>query len=154
MENRYENVTNDEKDLLREVRAEFFPELRNANIQLLFDLKKRASGGKIVLGRIMKSNDLIRHLTQCEEIEDGIDYIISLDKIAWDAIERPDRIRIIRHELRHCVADLESEKAPYKLQDHDLTDFYAEVELNADDPKWRERVADLTQAIYEQKEDE
>jgi len=154
MEKRFEDVTQNENDLLREIRAEFFPELRNAKFLLLFDLKKRQTDGKIVLGRIQKSNDLVRHLTENEEIEDGIDYIITLDKVAFQSIQDVDKKRILRHEIRHAFFDAESEKNPYKILPHDLEDFYAEVELNKDDVNWRQRVADLTSAIYEQREDQ
>lgn len=154
MELRYEEATQDELDLLREVRAEHFPELRNAKIRVLFDVKKRIADGKIILARIQRANDLIRHLTQSAEIEDGTDYIIFLDKVCWGSIGRPDRIRLMRHELRHTEPDPESEKFPYRLIGHDIEDFAEEVRLNQDDIQWRQRVADLTIAIYEQRADE
>jgi hypothetical protein len=152
---RYEEVTEDASKLLDEVQVKHFPELKNAKIILLFDLKKRTSGGRVVLGRIMKTNDLLRHLTKNDGVAvEGCDYIISLDKQGWDAIGNEDRIRVLRHELRHTFYDIESENNPYKLIDHSITDFYEEVELNKDDPKWRERVATLVADIYEQQKDE
>jgi hypothetical protein len=154
MVNRYEEATQNENDLMREIRAEHFPELRNANIKVLFDLKRRMYGGKIILARCQRASDLIRHLTQDAEVEEGVDYIVYLDKICWENTTRPDHIRIMRHELRHPFFDAESEKAPYKTVDHDIEDFSAEIPLNQDDISWRQRVADLTLAIYEQKKDE
>jgi len=152
--NRYDDVTQEENDLLREIRAEYCPELRNANIKMLFDLKKRQYDGKIVLGRIQKANDLVKYFTQNEEDEAGVDYIIFLDKICWDAIQRSDKIKLLRHELRHAFFDADSEKTPYKLLPHDIEDFAEEVHLNQDDVSWRLRVAELTAAIYDQKADE
>jgi len=152
---RYEEVTEEATRLLDEVETKYFPELRNAKIIMLFDLKKRTSGGRVVLGRIMRTNDLLRHLTKDEaEAIEGYDYIISLDKQAWDAIQREDRIRLLRHELRHAYFDIESETNPYRLIDHSITDFYEEVELNKDDPRWRERVATVVADIYEQQKEE
>jgi hypothetical protein len=152
---RYEEVTEDVWHMFREVKANHFPELKNAKIILLFDLKKRRSGGRVVLGRIMKTNDLLRHLTKDEaEAIEGYDYIITLDKVGWDTITENDRTRILRHELRHTYFDVESENNPYKLLDHSITDFYEEVELNKDDPRWRERVATVVADIYEQQAEE
>ena len=152
---RYEDVTTDVMDLLQEVRGEYFPELRNVKIKVLFDLKKRKHGDKIVLGRCQKSNDLIKHLTIDEaNDEDGMVYLVYLDKVAWENIERIDRIRLMRHELRHIFLDIDSVRNPYKLLDHDLTDFYEEVELNQDDPRWAMRVASLADTIYSQQRDQ
>jgi len=152
---RYEEVTEEATRLLDEVETKYFPELRNAKIIMLFDLKKRTSGGRVVLGRIMRTNDLLRHLTKDEaEAIEGYDYIITLDKQAWDAIQHEDRIRLLRHELRHAYFDIESEANPYRLIDHSITDFYEEVELNKDDPRWRERVATVVADIYEQQKEE
>lgn len=152
---RYEEVTEEAGKLLDEVQAQHFPELKNAKIIMLFDLKKRTSGGRVVLGRIMKTNDLLRHLTRDEAVAmEGYDYIVTIDKQGWDAIGREDRIRVLRHELRHTFYDIESENNPYRLVDHSITDFYEEVELNKDDPKWRERVATVVADIYEQQKEE
>jgi hypothetical protein len=152
---RYEEVTDDVTRILKEVQTKHFPELKNAKIITLFDLKKRTSGGRVVLGRIMKTNDLLRHLTKDEAIAiDGVDYIVTLDKQGWDAIQEEDRIRVLRHELRHTYYDIESEDNPYRLLDHSITDFYEEVELNKDDPRWRERVATVVSDIYEQQKED
>ncbi len=145
---RFENCGQDEQDLLREVVAEFFPELRNVRIKMLFDMKKRMSGGKVVLGRIQKCNDLLKHLTAEEaNTEEGFDAILYFDNKAYENIGREDRIRILRHELQHINL---SEVGNVGLRDHELTDFYEEVARNVDDPRWRERVATLTTDIYEQ----
>ena len=152
---RYEEVTDDVVDLLHDIRAQHFPELKNAKIKVLFDLKKRSSGGRITLGKIMKTNDLLRLLTidRVDPIE-GYDYIVTLDKTCWEVIEKEDKVRILRHELRHAYFDIDSEENPYKLVDHSILDFYEELETNKDDPRWRERVGTLTESIYEQKKEE
>jgi hypothetical protein len=151
---RYDEVNDHVLTLLREVRSQSFPELVNAKIKVLFDLKKRKSGGMLVLARIIKTNDLMRHLTKngADAIE-GYDYIIPLDKKCWENITDLDRVKILRHELRHTFFDIESEDNPYKLLNHSISDFYEEVELNKNDPRWRERVATLTEDIYEQEKE-
>jgi hypothetical protein len=151
---RFEDVSDRVLEMLKEVRVRHFPELKNAKIKVLFDLKKRKSGGRIVLGRIMKTNDLIRHLTKNEvEVMEGYDYIITLDKTCWDHIPDEDRTRILRHELRHTCFDIEAENDPYKLLSHSVSDFYEEVEINQNDPRWRERVGTLTEDIYDQEKE-
>lgn len=80
---RFESAPTEALAMLREIRREHYPGLRNAEILFLFDKKKRMSGGKIVFGRIQKANDLIKKLTD-HVIEDGYDYILYLDKKAWE----------------------------------------------------------------------
>lgn len=152
---RYCEVNGEVMDLLHEVRAQYFPELRNAKIKALFDLKKRSSGGRITLARIMKTNDLLRHLTKHEaEAVEGYDYIIAFDKVCWESITKDDRVRILRHELRHVFFDIDSEMNPFKLVDHSISDFYEEVEANKDDSRWRERVCGLVEEVYSQQKEE
>ena len=151
---RYEEVNDEAVSMLKEVKAQHFPELKNAKIKMLFDLKKRKSGGMMVLARIMRTNDLLRHLTIDEAgAVEGYDYIITLDKLCWQNVTKSDKERLIRHELRHTVFDLEAETSPYKLQDHTIMDFYEEIEYNKDDPRWRERLSTLVSDIYEQQKE-
>lgn len=145
---RFVDVTQDVKDMVRAVRAEHFPELRNAEILVLFDKKKRMSGGALVLGRIQKTNDLIKKLSD-EAVDEGYDYIMYLDKKMWEGSAEMDRERVIRHEFRHCFVDLDARGTPYKLIGHTIEDFYEEVELNDDDPRWRLRLGEITYAAYD-----
>jgi len=147
IEIRFEDAPNHAYTLMKEAVKDHFPELVNASILILMDLKKRAadSGNKIVLGRMSKTNDLTRHLTIDESgSESGYDYIMYLDKLMWDNIADPDRMRVIRHELRHTQVD-----DKYGLRDHTIEDFHSEVNLNDDDPRWRERVGLVLEAKYE-----
>ena len=155
MKERFEDAPESVTDLCRKVRREYFPELRNVAIKFLFDLKKSLHQGQVKIACIMRPNDLLRHFASKEDTQyDGYDYILILDKACWDNVSEEDQERMLRHELRHCWFDIESDKDPYKLVDHEITDFYAEVELNILDPKWRERLASLTMAIYSQRKDE
>lgn len=153
MVQRYEDVSETVMEMFRKVKSQYFSELKNAKIRVLFDLKKRKSGGQVVVGRILKLNDLVRHLTKNAYAEEGYDFIITLDKKCWDHIADEDRVKILRHELRHVSFDIEADDNPYKLVNHSILDFYEEVEMNQDDPRWRERVATLTEDIYEQEKE-
>ncbi len=56
--------------------------------------------------------------------------------------------------MRHTFYDIEAEDNPYKLIDHTVADFYEEIELNQDDPKWRQRVGTMVADMYEQEKEE
>ena len=160
MELRFEIADDEVYELLRKVIA-MYPDdqhlqrLYGASFLIFFDLKKRVQNDRIVLGRISKTNDLQRLLTIGEsDTGQGFDYIIYLDKIAWGIAEensQEDRIRLLRHELRHTkvVNNDDDGTTKYLIRDHTITDFYEEVELNQDDPRWGERLAQSTESEYE-----
>ncbi|MBW2618231.1 MAG: hypothetical protein JRC92_05095 [Deltaproteobacteria bacterium] len=146
---RYEDAPPEVIDLVLGIKDSAFPLLRRAKIKVLFDTKGRKSQGDFIFARIQRTNDVLRHLTRDEARSDeGFDYIIYLDKEVWKAIDKPDRVRIARHELRHCFYDIEAKSNPYKLVGHDVEDFQAEIEYNQPDPDWRERVAGVAASIY------
>ena len=145
---RYEDVPDNVYEAMNEVRNQWFPELRNANILIIFDTKKRVSKGKVVLASIKATSELQKYLTLNESGSiDGFDYFITLDKIAWDTADDTDRVRLLRHELRHTVVD-DSDK-PFKLRGHSLEDFYSEIDLNTDNARWAEQLVVRVAAIYE-----
>jgi hypothetical protein len=148
---RYKEASDDAYRVLDLVRQEHFPELAGAKIKVLFDLKKHLSGGKIVLGRIMRADDLVKLLT-VPDFPGGADYVIILDGECWGAIGLEDKTKLMRHELRHTIFNPDKDN-PYGLLTHDIEDFIAEVSLNSDDPGWRRRVASLALGIYEAQED-
>lgn len=147
---RFEEVTKEELALMEDLRKEYFEDTKQAKVKLLFDVQKRSSKGKLVLGRCKRTDDLIRHLTQEEaETMRGYDFIISLDKKAWtEAASDEDKVRVLRHELRHIEYDPDN-KDFFVLRPHDIEDFSAEIELNMDDVKWAETLAGKTMALYE-----
>lgn len=146
---RYEDVPNSVYEVMNGVRNDFFPELRNANLLMIFDTKRKVSKGKVVLASIKSTSELQKYLTLTEsESIDGFDYIIMIDKVVWDTADATDRIRLLRHELRHTVVD-DSDK-PFKLKDHDVNDFYEELELNKDNPRWAQQLVDRVTSIYDE----
>lgn len=132
-------------------RSEGFTALQGAEIKIIFDLKKRTSGGKIVLGRMKKANELEKHLT-ADAIGngEGCDYIMYLDKKAWDLADEDQRTKLVRHELRHCNVDIDSATNPYKVKGHDIEDFEEEIRLNADNPGWASQLAEVVELSYQQ----
>jgi hypothetical protein len=150
---RYEEADKDAVRLMEDVRAKHFASIARARIKLLYDLKRRKSVNGLTLGQIRKPNDLLRFFSRKDAAAvQGYDYVITIDKVAWGAISDTDRVRIIRHELRHTDYDIEA-KDPYRLVKHDVNDFRAEIELNKDDPEWGTRVAALAVEIYAQQAD-
>jgi hypothetical protein len=151
---KYEHVPDFIVEMAEKVRAQHFPNLANAKILYLINKKKMTFKGSIALGKIMKPSDIVRFLSRDEAPEDGYDYIMLLDSKMITHCEEDDIKRVLRHEFRHVFYDADSIKNPYKLVDHDFSDFHAEVELNKDDPTWAQRVAHTTSLIYDQEKDD
>jgi len=145
---RFENCTDDVAEIKKKMIEKHFPELAGCNICLIFDLKKRMKGGNIVLASIQKPNEMLRFFTIDDAGSEGYDYVMRIDKNAWENIEEIDKERLIRHELRHTSVDFDSD-SPYKIRDHSITDFYSEINLNEDDPRWAERAGAVTLSVYE-----
>lgn len=150
---KYEEVPQNVEELYEKIKKEHFPYLANAKILFLLSKKKMMTKGRIVLGKIVKPSALVKYLSRNEAPDDGYDYILYLDSKLITHCEESDIERVLRHELRHIFYDSDS-KNPFKLIDHDFTDFYDEVELNKDDPNWANRVARTVSLIYEQEKDQ
>jgi hypothetical protein len=147
---RFEDAPDQVVELMNKIRQGNFPELRSAKIKVLFDTKKRKSGGKLVLGRMQKTNDLLRHLTIEESNdEEGYDYILYIDKACFENIDEIDQIRLIRRFLRNCDVDIESDSSPYKIKSFEVEDWYDEMEFNSSDPRWMERCLSVAESVYE-----
>ena len=149
----FEDIPENIHELYEKIRNQYFPQLVNAKILFLINKKKMVKKGTIVLGKIMKPSPLVKYLSRNEAPEDGYDYIILLDGRLLQHCEDGDIERVLRHELRHTFFDSDSNN-PYKLVDHDFSDFYDEVELNNDDPGWSRRLSRTVSLIYDQEKDE
>jgi hypothetical protein len=151
---KYEHVPDHILEMYEKIRSQYFPHLANAKILFLINKKKMVSKGNIALGKIVKPNDLVKFLSRDEAPENGYDYVMLLDNKLISHCDDTDIKRVLRHELRHTFFDSDSLKTPYKLVDHDFSDFYDEVELNKDDPTWAKRVAQTVSLMYDQEKDE
>jgi len=145
--NRYEEADEGFVTLFLDILEERFPDLQQFKIKLIYDLKQRISKGKLVLATIELAGPKLRFFTRDKIAMEGYDYIMIMDKKAWELSAEKDRKRIISHELRHVFID---EKGTPKLVGHEIEDFYAEIRLNEDDPEWRRKVATLVRDVYEQ----
>jgi len=150
---KYEEVPETINILFEKITKQYFPYLANAKILFLVSKKKMMTKGRIVLGKIAKPSALVKYLSRIEAPDDGYDYIMYLDNKLINHCDETDIERVLRHELRHIFYDSDS-KNPYKLVDHDFSDFYDEVELNKDDPNWANRVSRTVSLIYEQEKDQ
>lgn len=135
---RYEPVVDEVYQVLNRVREEHFPELAGANILCVFDTKKKMKDGKIRLAEIKKCSEFVKFLTM-EDVgdEEGYDYIIEIYRSVWDLADDDEKVKLIRHELRHTNVDLDKKK-PWGLRGHTVEDFYSELRLNRDNPRWAE----------------
>ncbi len=151
---KYEHVPPHILEMYEKIRNQHFPYLANAKILFLINKKKMVHKGNITLGKIVRPSEIVKFLSKEEAPEYGYDYIIFLDHKLISHCEDIDIKRVLRHELRHTFFDSDSVKNPYKLVDHDFSDFYTEVELNKDDPTWSQRVSQTVSLMYDQEKDE
>ena len=150
--NRYEAVIQDVFEVLKEVRENYFSELSGAEIFCIFDTKKKISNGRFQLASIRIANDFEKFLTlEDTGAQEGFDYIIRIDKKVWEMSTRMNKFRLLRHELRHTNVDPEAKK-PWKLRPHSLEDFYTEIRLNEDEPRWAQELTGKALAAYEEED--
>ena len=150
---RYEDVTEDVKTVVARVIDTHFTDLANVKVKFLFDTKKATRNGRIALGKCQKPNELTKHFTIPEAKNDeGYQYVITLDKLAYNNMPDVDRIRLIRHELRHILAVRNDETGDVKckIMPHNIDDFVEEVMLNDDDPEWAKRIGKMVGLLYKQ----
>jgi hypothetical protein len=161
--NRYEEVTSDVYEVIQQ-QIRDNPELNglaNVRIMAVFDLKKKMAKGQLRLAEVKLSNDMLRFLTTdiYEDRPEGYDVIMLVDKVAWglageiDAtdVDNPDptntlQARIVRHELRHIMFDVDANKV--RLLPHDVEDFAAEVKINQYQPDWGITLAEGAYSRY------
>lgn len=144
---RFEDAPQQTIDFVEKVMNDNFPELHGALIKVMYDNKKRKSGGRFVFARIKKTNDELKAFA-VNESGTPYDYVMFLDHLLWDNIEEKDRTKLVHHELCHCLVDHDSQDQ-YKIQDHEIQTFYAEIEFVRDDPRWLERLAAICASVYD-----
>jgi hypothetical protein len=148
--NRYADCDESLVAVFMDVLENKFPSYQNFNFKLIFDTKKRVKGGKLVLASMEIANDKIKFFSKDNVALDGYDYVLIVDRKAWELANDADKHRIISHEFKHVFID---EKGSCKLVGHEIEDFYSEIEANKDDPEWARKLATLTRDIYEQEKE-
>ncbi len=144
---RYEDSDDNLTEVFLNVLEEHFPQLQFLNFKLIYDTKRRVSKGRLVLASIETASPKIKYLSKDNIAVDGYDLLLIVDQKAWEVASVDQRVRLIRHELRHVEID---ETGTVKVVGHEIEDFYIEVKLNQDDPEWRMKLATLTRDMYEQ----
>jgi len=163
---RYEEATDDVYDLINHAINTLpeFSSLVNVKIMAIFDLKKKLTKGQLRLAEVKLTNDMTRYLTIdfMEDRPEGYDVIMVIDKLAWQLTYKMDpdqtntiagitgheyRRRLVRHELRHIMLDVDANKA--RILPHDVEDFMAEVKLNTLKPDWAITLAESALSYYE-----
>jgi len=148
--NRYTDCDEKFVELFLQVLEERFPMYGNLKFKLIFDLKKKVNKGKICLGSISLATDKIKYFTKDSVAVEGYDYVIILDKKAWELSSDDDKKRIISHELRHVFID---DNGKLKVVPHDISDFIVEQKLNQDSPDWGVKLSTIVNDIYEQEKE-
>lgn len=148
--NRYEDANEELTKVFLDTMEEYFPSLQWLKIKLIFDTKKRIKQGKMVMASIEKASDKVKYLSKDNIAIEGYDLLLVFDQKAWQACLEKDKIRILRHELKHINVD---EKGVLSIVGHEIEDFYSELKFNEDDPEWKIRVAMGAESLYDQEKD-
>jgi len=136
-------------EVYRKVIDKHFSFMINASTKLFFDTRRKVSKGRLVFGTCKLARDMERFLTQ-EEVEYGYDFFVIIDKKFWDLADDDDKVRLMRHECRHMTTN---DQGDFVLLPHDIEDFAAEIELNADKPVWALRMGEIVEAAYDQEKE-
>jgi len=126
-----------------------FPELSGYSFGLLFREAIKKSKGGVILAEVCQPGKLLSYFAKNDK-GNPFDFLIIVDEMVWACAKEEDKIRIIRHELRHINL---SEKGVPRLIGHDFQDFYVEVDLNKDNPSWCQHLIEVTLAGYNQVKD-
>lgn len=154
---RFYEPDQDTIDLVEEIIRERFPYLRNANIISIMDGKERISktNDTVEFAYIKRANDMENFLVHSMDgnidEDENVDYFMFLHSLVWEISSVDNKKRIISHELRHTFLD---EKGRYKLVAHEVTDFYAEIKLNSEEPRWGQDLAEIVRLTYEQRKED
>lgn len=120
----------DEYVLLDRIAADWHPHLADALILLAWRVGwSEDKDGKLILGQCKKASDLGKELREH-------DFVILLNKEAWETLSDSQREALLDHELSHCAVSLDDKGKPrkddrgrtvYRLRKHDIEDFTAVI---------------------------
>ena len=142
----FRKADNSVYQIFLEIIEEYFPALSSYSFGLLFRDKIKKSKGGVILAEICLPTKLLSYYAKNEQ-GNPFDFLIIFDEMAWACGKIPDRVKIMRHELRHILI---TEKGKISMVGHDFEDFYKEVELNVDDPSWGSNLVKVVVAAYGQ----
>ena len=150
---RYYEADQSVYDLATDLIHERFGNLRPACIKILMDNKAKIDKltQRMTFASIKSSNEVEKFLTKSGHSISGVDYIIFISELVWELAGTNDKKRILSHELRHTFLD---DKGNFKIIRHDIEDFYAEVQLNEDDPMWGQSLSTIAVAKHDQMKEE
>jgi hypothetical protein len=147
---RYEEPSENLVEVFLELLEDRFPGLAYLKYKIIFDNKKKINRGRFVLTDFILVSERLRFFTKDEVAADGYDYILTVNKKAWELAGDKDKRRMLSHEMRHIFVD---EKGTPKLIGHEIEDFYEEIKLNQDDPEWARKLGRLVIDVYEQEKE-
>lgn len=137
-------------DLVAQVMDREFRTLASEEVQILtlFDLQRRMSQGRFILGRLAKAKDELKVVSKLAG-GSAYDYVLYLDKAVFMRMEDADRIHLIKHELSHALgSETKNGDTRWGIVGHDFELFAWE----AREPSWRERCGrwgEMAAALYE-----
>lgn len=132
--------------LMEEIRAKEHGHLEGVKIALAWRLGWRPDANNILcLGKCRKRGDLDREL-------DDFDFVILLNKEAWQGLNEKERRALVDHELCHAQVVMDADGNPKhddrdrlvcRIRKHDTEEFKAVVERHG---LWTNELAAIAQA--------
>lgn len=137
------------QELVEKVMYDRFPALRGFKIKVVMDSKPKIDKLRNVMtfAYIKLANEVERFLSKSGVNLNGYDYLMFINDLIWELASDKNKLRLISHELRHCFVD---DEGNCKIVRHDIEDFYAELDLNKDDPMWGQALSTVAIAKFEQ----
>ena len=109
----------------------WFPSYDMELIKPFFYYKKKSKNGRTVFAYVRKASDFEKLLLNNIATE----YLLFVDGNIWPELAEDDKVRLIRHELRHIYIDYDKEGEPkYGIADHNLIDFREDYEIENGTP--------------------
>ncbi len=154
MSSRFEVAPEETRDFVEAVirDGEEFRRLVGVPIAVLFDLKRRASQGRVVYGQIKTLPEAMQILANGKLGRDPWEYVLFLDKAIWLRAEEPLRRKMIQHELRHCqIIRTETGDVKYRTCGHDHELFERDLDPDRSIPAWPDDLANIAEVAYDEK---
>lgn len=123
----YSNIDNNTEKVILDVMNKWFSELRMSWIKPLFYTKKKMKGkSRIIMAYVRKMSEFEQYLCGSDDYE----YFLFIDGNIWPELSPDDKVRLVRHELRHILIDYDKNgDIRYLMADHNLIDFREDYKI-------------------------
>lgn len=130
--------------LAKKIIEKYHDHLFGARIKYLFKNDKWIKKGKVILGQAKMAAEDVRFISD-------FDFIIIINRNAWNNATSDVREALIDHELHHCLVEIENNgESKFSILDHDVQEFIPIVGRYG---LWQEDLKKLVEAAQEESND-